>query len=220
MPGGGCDPKTPDRFRKRPGVVRAGLGKRLAGSLSTFPPPTAPLAQKFGLPVQPSPRSRREFVENRAHDLQRGKLGACNDRWRLRRRCCSDCFGFVGSEGDAQVRQVQLIASPSASMRSVSRPLQKRQCKPANGPCMVRAIRGAHDSDRIRFCRRYDGVDRLDSGRGPRRGRTQGTSVGAARSHKSPEIDFGMTAFDFIAIAALVVLIVFALANRFPRDKL
>jgi len=49
--------------------------KTAADHLSTFQPSTAQLIQKFGLPVQPSPRSRRGIVANREHDVRRGKWG-------------------------------------------------------------------------------------------------------------------------------------------------
>jgi hypothetical protein len=109
---------------------------------------------------------------------------------------------------------------------------------------MVPAFRGGHDSYRIRFCCRYDGLDRLDRGGGSRRGCTQGTPVNAAGSHQTAQIispglrrrncrnlqrrfvarmvcpGLAMTVFNFIAIAALVIVIVWAVGNHFPLGKL
>src|SRR5690349_21122963 len=37
-------------------------------------------------------------------------MGACNDCWRLRRRCRADRADSLGSEGDTDARQIQAVA--------------------------------------------------------------------------------------------------------------
>lgn len=99
-------------------------------------------------------------------------MGACNDCWRLRRRCRAGRADSLGSEGDTDARQIQAVARRACILyRGLCTSVSASQ---RTAPVWCARFEGLHDSYRIRFCCRYDGLNRLDSGGGSHCGCTQG----------------------------------------------